>query len=976
MPPVSDIFNRSRAKRIKEEEEIERQKEALNRQLDQHKKDIRLQREKTLNELTAIYENAKEQVVIWHQGEVAAADRSYNQEQAEFTVVLNEVAYFREHETRNINEQFNINRDQLLQNKQAEEKSIAECFVQVTKISSVIKEYHETATCKLEKLQIQTANETLGENFRLAYQNLKQPNYNNLNKTKNYTLLVGYVKQLTEQHVISDHDFQHYAGFFSALLDGKITANDSFTKADLEVSKLLQDLDSYDAKMVLEAYQEDRQSQTKLYRQATEFSQLLQEKVVISQKDIDAVYNKRSLDLIAEHILQQAQLENSYQELLQQIATSKDNSQTQFDAYVASLNDSKVLQLITLESQALQEKNKVDFQCQLALQQIDQVLRTELDQINAIRDVRIKSLKKASKYKLINSITTIVSGALAIFSGGALTGVSAALVEAVQTSLAAISLGSLERFVNNKPKFGVEFTGRLAFTQPDDYHGGKMKSQTKIHSPTLERSTNLQVVRERLKQFKQGVKIKQTTAENKLFYQLYKEVLPNNIYLSYLGKTPVSGWRSIACGTVSNNQFNMYGKNVAIDLELRKSCYFDISNDWDNARWLSFNGVSNKAIAFKVSSPKLRVENQLQATNQSSSNTTSLLQSDELAAAHRQANNIRWLKKLEMFSGGLDHFTSQNQANSSWGNNDFDLESTLYNSQSKGILNLYKRHQVGIRGMGAMQAAYGTSQIGLSVALAGTAIGAIPAYALGIKGADNVTAGAIAFVTGKDTSTVFNQAIKGLGLSDTAAAWVEFGVDLSPVASVMIRNAGSIIKGGVLKLYDLRMARQPVISASSLAEIAWGTGKLSSRQTTLLDNLPNVGSELRLHKSGINTTDLAALTAYSGDEFAIFTRGSQRLVIHGDSTNMGLSVKKLKSFKDQGFKFSAHTHPTNTTFGRYILDASGGDRLALQIFEQERSLILDSLGRRNIFDQTDNLSADILQSLRQAINYLPRGPRP
>ncbi len=58
------------------------------------------------------------------------------------------------------------------------------------------------------------------------------------------------------------------------------------------------------------------------------------------------------------------------------------------------------------------------------------------------------------------------------------------------------------------------------------------------------------------------------------------------------------------------------------------------------------------------------------------------------------------------------------------------------------------------------------------------------------------------------------------------------------------------------------------------------------------------------------------------------------------------------------------------------LDASDGDKLALRILKQERSLILDSFGRRNIFDQTDNLSADILQSLRQTSNHSPRGPRP
>ena len=37
-----------------------------------------------------------------------------------------------------------------------------------------------------------------------------------------------------------------------------------------------------------------------------------------------------------------------------------------------------------------------------------------------------------------------------------------------------------------------------------------------------------------------------------------------------------------------------------------------------------------------------------------------------------------------------------------------------------------------------------------------------------------------------------------------------------------------------------------------------------------------------------------------------------------------------------------------------VLDASGGDRYVLQLMGQERSLILNSTGRRNIFDATNN----------------------
>ena len=205
-----------------------------------------------------------------------------------------------------------------------------------------------------------------------------------------------------------------------------------------------------------------------------------------------------------------------------------------------------------------------------------------------------------------------------------------------------------------------------------------------------------------------------------------------------------------------------------------------------------------------VSSPKLRVEEQ--STNQSSSSTTSLLQSDELVA-HRQVNNIRWLKKLEMFSRGLDHFTSQEQASSSWRNNDFDLDAMLYSAQSKVILNSYQQYQVGTRAMGAMQAGFGIGQLGLSVALAETGVGIAPACFLAARGADNLVTGAMGFVTGQDRPTVLHQAVRGIGLSDTAAMWVEFGVDLSPIAPAMVRNASHIAGKGMLKLYDVSVAK-------------------------------------------------------------------------------------------------------------------------------------------------------------------------
>lgn len=80
----------------------------------------------------------------------------------------------------------------------------------------------------------------------------------------------------------------------------------------------------------------------------------------------------------------------------------------------------------------------------------------------------------------------------------------------------------------------------------------------------------------------------------------------------------------------------------------------------------------------------------------------------------------------------------------------------------------------------------------------------------------------------------------------------------------------------------------------------------------------------------------------TGDEFTMFTRGSQRLIIRGNNRGVDFTREQLGLLKKQGFRWSAHTHP-NINFSRSILDASGGDRSVLEIFEQDRSLILNSM---------------------------------
>lgn len=158
---------------------------------------------------------------------------------------------------------------------------------------------------------------------------------------------------------------------------------------------------------------------------------------------------------------------------------------------------------------------------------------------------------------------------------------------------------------------------------------------------------------------------------------------------------------------------------------------------------------------------------------------------------------------------------------------------------------------------------------------------------------------------------------------------------------------------------DLEQVTQDAAGASTIASgraaaIYHGAAELTRRQADLLAQLPDAGARIVVAKRAFKTNDLAALTAMTGDEFTVFTRGSQRMVVRGDSTGVPLSVSELEALRDAGWRWSGHTHPGTDDL---VLDASGrpGDRMVLEIMGQDRSMIANSRGARSVFDREDNM---------------------
>lgn len=124
--------------------------------------------------------------------------------------------------------------------------------------------------------------------------------------------------------------------------------------------------------------------------------------------------------------------------------------------------------------------------------------------------------------------------------------------------------------------------------------------------------------------------------------------------------------------------------------------------------------------------------------------------------------------------------------------------------------------------------------------------------------------------------------------------------------------------------------------------------ELNTRQQELLDALPDFDSRITVSKKAVNMADLSALTAKTGDEFAMFTNKDKRLVIRGNEYKVNINIEQAKNLAAQRYKLSGHTHPGS---GELCLTPSDGDRQILKIFKQGTSVIYNSKGQFSTFEE-------------------------
>lgn len=121
---------------------------------------------------------------------------------------------------------------------------------------------------------------------------------------------------------------------------------------------------------------------------------------------------------------------------------------------------------------------------------------------------------------------------------------------------------------------------------------------------------------------------------------------------------------------------------------------------------------------------------------------------------------------------------------------------------------------------------------------------------------------------------------------------------------------------------------------------------LNNRQQRLMEKLPSFDSRTTVRRNEVSLRDLSAMTAKTGDEYALFTRRGKRMIVRGNDHMTNIGIEEARQMAAAGWRWSGHTHPGTDV---NVTTASPGDYAVLEAFEQTQSVILDALGRYSTF---------------------------
>ena len=138
--------------------------------------------------------------------------------------------------------------------------------------------------------------------------------------------------------------------------------------------------------------------------------------------------------------------------------------------------------------------------------------------------------------------------------------------------------------------------------------------------------------------------------------------------------------------------------------------------------------------------------------------------------------------------------------------------------------------------------------------------------------------------------------------------------------------------------YSIQLSNPLASSAStrtSLTAIRLGEAGLNAHRKMILDRIPQSGDWGAFTLDGIEIKDLAYLSAYTGDEFALMRGKEKDVVLHGTPEHCYFSDELKELLMDGKLELVAHSHPDYD-----MIIPSEDDRRFLREIGQKKSKII------------------------------------
>jgi hypothetical protein len=105
-----------------------------------------------------------------------------------------------------------------------------------------------------------------------------------------------------------------------------------------------------------------------------------------------------------------------------------------------------------------------------------------------------------------------------------------------------------------------------------------------------------------------------------------------------------------------------------------------------------------------------------------------------------------------------------------------------------------------------------------------------------------------------------------------------------------------------------------------------------------------------VRRNEVNLRDIAALTARNGVEYAVFTRGPQRLIIRGSRTSVNVDIARAAALYRSGHRWTVHSHPSRRDDLRKPRSSEDDRGILMEFKSQSFSAVLNSRGDHRLFD--------------------------